>query len=158
MNLAQSINEGGQRKARELGKRDHFDSYTQVLATLQQDAAAVSTPGWQAVADAGGSPWPPCRASRGAVTFELTASQLLSAVVNVAQNKWQWVELGLELLPRDEFGVARALRSAETQNRNGQALAGFCEEVYEMIVEANRHRVSVRRATPNLPARRDSGS
>ena|SRR5213593_331349 len=102
MNLAQSINEGGQRKARELGKRDHFDSYTQVLATLQQDAAAVSTPGWQAVADAGGSPWPPCRASRGAVTFELTASQLLSAVVNVAQNKWQWGELGPE---GDEFAI-----------------------------------------------------
>ena len=102
---------------------------------------AASTPGLQVVADAGGSPWQSRRASRGAVTFELTASQLLSAVVNVAQNKWQWGELGPELLPRDEFGVARARSSAETHNRNGQALAGF-EEVYEMIVEANRYRVS----------------
>ncbi len=76
------------------------------------------------------------------MTLELTSSELLSAVINVAQNKWDWRELGPELLASDEFGVARALRSAETQNRNGQALAGFCEEVYEMIVEANRYRVS----------------
>ena len=110
------------------------------------------------MADAGGSPWQARRARRGAVTLELTASELLSMVINVAQNKWDWRELGPELLPWDEFGVARARRSAETNNRNGQALAGFFAEVDEMIVEANRHRVSVRRATPNLPARRDSGS
>ena len=152
MNLAQSINEGGQRKARELGKRDHFDSYTQVLATLQQDAAAVSTPGWQAVADAGGSPWPPCRASRGAVTFELTASQLLSAVVNVAQNKWQWGELGPE---GDEFAIAWSGRSAETHNRNGQAPPRFFEEVFELIIEANRYRLSYGRRSRNLPSRRE---
>ncbi len=128
MNLAQSINEGGERKARELGDRDHFDAYTQVLATLQQDAAAVSTSGWQAVADVGGSFWQPRRARRGAVTLELTATKLLSMVINVAQNKWEWGELGPE---GDEFAIAGAGRSAETHNRNGQAPPRSFEEVYE---------------------------
>ena len=63
------------------------------------------------VADAGGSPWQSGRDSPGAVTFELTASELLSAVINVAQNKWEWGELGPEVLLGDEFAIARARRS-----------------------------------------------
>jgi hypothetical protein len=90
------------------------------------------------------------------VTLELTASELLSTVINVAQNKWDWRELGPGLLPSDEFGAAPARRSAETHDRKRQALAGFFEEVYGMIIEANRHRV--RLATSNLPARRADGS
>ena len=112
---------------------------------------AASTPGLQAVADAGGSPWQSRRASRGAVTFELTASQLLSAVVNVAQNKWQWGELGPELLPWDEPAFARARLSADTRDRTGQAPPWFFEEVYALIIEANRYRA-------NLPLRRADGS
>src|SRR5437870_8808547 len=119
---------------------------------------APSTPRLQAVADAGGSPWQPRRASPGAVTLELTASELFSAVINIAQNKWDWRELGPELLASVEFGVARALRSAETHNRNGQALAGFCEEIYEMIIAANRYRLSSGRQSRNLPSRWESGS
>ena len=110
------------------------------------------------MADAGGSPWQARRARRGAVTLELTASELLSMVINVAQNKWDWRELGPELLPWDEFRVARARRSAETNNRNGQALAGFCEEIYEMIIAANRYRLSSGRQSRNLPSRWESGS
>ena len=72
---------------------------------------AASMPGLQALADAGGSLWQPRRASRGAVTFELTSSELLSAVINVAQNKWEWGELGPEVLLGDEFAIARARRS-----------------------------------------------
>src|SRR2546426_8604294 len=109
---------------------------------------ATSSPGSQAVADAGGSLWRPRRASRGAVAFELTASQLLSTVINVAQNKWDWGELGPELLPWDELATTRARRSG-VHERNGHATPGFFEQVYELIIEANRNRV--RSATSNVP-------
>ena len=92
------------------------------------------------MADAGGSPWQPRRASPGAVTFELTASELLSAVINVAQNKWEWGELGPEVLLGDEFAIGRSRTSADTHHRNGQAPPGFFEEVYALIIEANRYR------------------
>jgi len=75
------------------------------------------------------------------VAFELTASQLLSAVINVAQNKWHWGELRPELLPWDEPAIARASRSADADDRNGEAPPRFFEEVYGLIVEANRYRV-----------------
>ena len=101
----------------------------------------TSSPGSQAVADAGGSLWRPRRASRGAVAFELTASQLLSTVINVAQNKWDWGELRPELLPWDELATAPARRS-EVHDRNGEAPPRFVEEVYGLIIEANRYRVA----------------
>src|SRR5437667_8346333 len=104
---------------------------------------AASTPGFRAVADAGGSLCEPRRASRGAVILELNATELLSAVINVAQNKWEWGELNPDLLPWAEFGTARGRRLAETHDRNGQGLPGFFEEVYELILEANRRRVSL---------------
>jgi hypothetical protein len=103
----------------------------------------VLTSGLQAVADADGSPWQPRRASRGAGTFELTASQLLSAVINVVQNKWDWRELDSELLSWDQFATARARRPSETRDRNRQAPPRFFEEVYELIIEANRYRASL---------------
>jgi len=116
---------------------------------------AASMPGLQALADAGGSLWQPRRASRGAVTFELTSSELLSAVINVAQNKWEWGELGPE---GDEFAIALAGRSAETHNRNGQAPPRFFEEVFELIIEANRYQLSSGRRSRNLISRWESGS
>ena len=116
---------------------------------------AASTSGLQTVADAGASPWEPRRTSRGAVILELSASELLSTVINVVQNKWEWGELGPEVLPGDEFANAWVRRSAETHNRNGQAPPRFFEEVYELIIEANRNRV--RSATSNVPARRADG-
>ena len=103
---------------------------------------APSTPRLQAVADAGGSPWQPRRASPGAVTLELTASELFSAVINIAQNKWDWRELGPELLPWDQPAIARASRSADADDRNGEAPPRFFEEVYGLIVEADRYRVA----------------
>ncbi len=103
---------------------------------------ATSSPGSQAVADAGGSFWRPRRASHGAVAFELTASQLLSAVINVEQNKWHWGELRPELLPWDDSAIARASRSADADDPIGEAPPRFFEEVYGLIVEADRYRVA----------------
>ena len=103
---------------------------------------ATSSPGSQAVADAGGSLWWPRRASHGAVAFELTASQLLSAVINVEQNKWHWGELRPELLPWDDSAIARASRSADADDPIGEAPPRFFEEVYGLIVEADRYRVA----------------
>jgi len=140
MNRAPSTNDGGERTTRALENRVHLGASSQVSPTSRADGPAASRSGVQTVADAGASPWEPRRASRGAVTFELTASQLLSAVVNVAQNKWAWGELGPELLPRDKPAIARSRTSADTHHRNGQAPPGFFEEVYALIIEANRYR------------------
>ncbi|TMB67296.1 MAG: hypothetical protein E6J43_08940 [Chloroflexi bacterium] len=94
----------------------------------------------QTVAEAGASHWEPRRASRGAVILELTTSELLSTVINVVQNKWEWGELGPEVLLGYEFAIARSRTSAGTHHRNGQAPPGFFEEVYALIIEANRYR------------------
>ena len=124
------------------GRRITWTSTARFSRPYGKMRPATSSPGSQAVADAGGSFWRPRRASHGAVAFELTASQLLSAVINVAQNKWHWGELRPELLPWDEPAIARASRSADADDRNGEAPPRFFEEVYGLIVEADRYRVA----------------
>src|SRR5437667_9176859 len=97
------------------GRRITWTSTARFSRPYGKMRPATSSRGSQAVADAGGSLWWPRRASHGAVAFELTASQLLSAVINVEQNKWHWGELRPELLPWDDSAIARASRSADYQ-------------------------------------------
>ncbi len=79
---------------------------------------ATSSRGSQAVADAGGSLWWPRRASH------------------------DWGELRPELLPWDDSAIARASRSADADDPIGEAPPRFFEEVYGLIVEADRYRVA----------------
>ena len=85
----------------------------------------------------------PTAARRGEVTLESTASELLSAIINIVQNKWNVEDVDPDLflgLASWVAGARRSPRSARGRARRTQP--GMLEELYEMIIDANRWRAS----------------
>ena len=85
----------------------------------------------------------PTAARRGEVTLESTASELLSAIINIVQNMWNVDDVDPDLflgLASWVAGARRSPRSARGRARRTQP--GMLEELYEMIIEANRWRAS----------------